>query len=287
MQFKNVLAVCALALAGANALSPNESAKFCYKNKGTFVDSRGYLDDDRFACFLPAKNASESNGYCLTYNNVFGCYTHGNMDYCDRTSSEYNQRGCGISFGALVDHAYMDKLKHQNSRDYCYQQNGSIFLEGSIGNPVDTRFACLLPYQKGDENTKYCGKLGRQTVCYTPEYGNMHICDPQRKYFNKTDCAADIGKLYKYLVAEDEKHQYSSIECNNKNGLFLENTTQRWDRRFACLLPGSSSTEKYCASINGKSGCYAKEYSNMNVCDKSTPEFDAKGCALGLGYLSS
>jgi len=377
MQFKSVLAICALAFVGAKAVDKTESAEFCYENKGTFVDSRGNPEDDRFACFLPAKNASESNGYCFTFNDVLGCYTHGNMDYCDRTSSEYNQRGCGISFGALVNTAYTDKQNHQNSKDYCYQQNGSIFLEGSMAdtrfacllpyrkgdektkycgkfgterfcytpengnmhycNPQnkyynsescaedlsylyyhdyvaqhekheysvivcdnndglfldnqteasDKRFACLLPYQEGDENTKYCGKYGSERFCYTPEYGNLPFCDAEKKYFDKENCAQNLGYLYYHgYVAENEKHQYSRIVCDNNDGIFLDNPDQPSDKRFACLLPGNS-TDAYCATINGKTGCYAKEYSNMNVCDKSSKEFNAKGCALGLEALSS
>jgi len=286
MQLKSVLAICALAFAGANAVNPTQSAQYCYEHKGTFLDSRGYPDDDRFACFLPHKNGDENNAYCLTYNGLYGCYTpgYGNMDYCDRHSSEFHNRGCGLGFGALLDHAYMDDQKHHNSKDYCYKQNGSIFLEGSMISPIDTRFACLLPYKKGDENTKYCGKLGGKRVCYNPEYGNVHACDKETKYYNSRGCAKAIGNLYRGMVAEDEKHENSRVICDNKGGLFLDNPIENWDRRFACFLPERNGN--FCSGFGDFSGCYAPEYSNMNVCDKTTPEFNTKGCSLGLGYLS-
>jgi len=289
MQLKSVLAVCALALVGANAADSTQSAQYCYEHKGTFLDSRGYPDDDRFACFLPHKNGDENNAYCLTYNGLYGCYTpgYGNMDYCDRHSSEFHNRGCGLGLGALLDHVYMDDQNRQKSRDYCYKQKGSIFLEGSMGSPYDFRYACLLPHKEGDGNTKFCGGYDGQDVCYTPGYGNMVYCDKQSKYFNSRGCALGIGNLYDSMVLEDRKHNSSRTACKRKNGLFLDNPTDRSDRRFACLLPERSNSQKYCATINGKSGCYAPQYSNMNVCDKSSPEFHSRGCALGLSYLAN
>jgi hypothetical protein len=286
MNFKSVLALCALALVGANAADPTESAKYCYQNKGTFVDSRGIPDDDRFACVLPHKPGDENNGYCLTYNDVYECYTpgYGNMDYCDRHSSEFHNRGCGLGLGALLDHAYMDNKKHQESRDYCYKQKGSMFFEGFEGSPIDFRYACLLPYKEGDGNTKNCGSFGGHHVCYIPEHGNMPYCDRKSKYFNSRGCALGLGALYNVMVSADKRHNSSRTACLNKGGLFLENKTERRDRRYSCFLP-ERRNNTFCNSIDDFSGCYAKEYSNMNVCDKSTPEYNIKGCALGLGYL--
>jgi len=289
MNLKSILAFCALALVGANAADANQSAQYCYDKKGMFLDSRGYPDDTRFACLLPYKNGDENSKYCVTYGGQHVCYTpkYGNMNVCDLKSKEYHSRGCALGLGYLYDNAYMDDKRHQESRDYCYKQNGSMFLEGVMHSPLDKRFACLLPYKKGDENKKYCVVYGGQHVCYTPEYGNVYVCDVKSTYYNGRGCALGLGYLYDSMVNEDNKHNSSRTTCKRKNGLFLDNPTDRSDRRFACLLPGKSTTTKYCASINGKSGCYAKEYSNMNVCDMSSPEFHSRGCALGLGYLSN
>jgi len=289
MQLKSVLAFCALALVGANAVDSSQSAQYCYDHKGMYLDSRGFSDDTRFACLLPYKNGDENSKYCVNYGGQHVCYTpkYGNMSVCDLKSKDFHSRGCALGLGYLYDNAYMDDQKHQSSRDYCYKQKGSMFLEGTMSSPTDTRFACLLPYKNGDEKTKNCVVYGGQHVCYTQEYSNMIYCDLKSSYYHGRGCALSLGYLYDAMVAEDNKHNSSRTACKRKNGLFLENTTERWDRRFACLLPERANNNKYCASINGKSGCYAPQYSNMNICDMSTPEFHSRGCALGLGYLSS
>jgi len=286
MQLKNIISVCVLALAGVQAADRTQSAQYCYNKKGMFLEARSDPSDSRFACLLPKKNGDEKTKYCVTYDGFSGCYAanYGNINYCKVNTKDYNGRGCALGLGYLYDSIKADDNKHESSRIACYKVNGSMFLEGTMDSPIDKRFACLLPKKKNDEKTKYCVTYDNKSVCYAPEYGNIAYCDLKDKNYHGRGCALGLGYLYDALKAEDKRHASSKTACKNKKGIFFDNPNDRSDRRFACLLPGNSSN-KYCATFDGKSGCYAKEYGNMPFCDMSSPEYNSRGCMLGLGYL--
>jgi len=291
MNLKGLLSVLAVALVSVEAADRTESATYCYNKKGMFLENRTDPTDTRFACLLPQTSSTNCNAYyCVNYGGRDLYYNpkYGNMEVCNKKSSQNHARGCALGMGYLYDSVYYDDQNYQKSNENCYKKNGSMFLYGQVNNPpIDHRYACLLPRTKNTNcNKYYCVNYGGKDLYYEPSMGNISYCDLSSTFSHGRGCALGLGYLYDSLVQEDNKHTSSKKTCLQKKGFFLDNPNERWDRRFACMLPGSSNN-KYCVTFRGKSGCYAKEYSNMNVCDTASPEYNGRGCALGLGYLET
>eukprot|EP00833_Pecoramyces_ruminatium_P004708 jgi/Orpsp1_1/1178740/evm.model.c7180000066547.1 len=268
MNVKNILTVCALILAAANA-DKTESSKACLQKKGIFLEARNDPSDTRYACLSKKKHGDERKKYCVNFDGKKLCYNPklGNMKYCDLKSKEFNGRSCSLSLGYLYDMVKFDDQKHKSSKQSCVQNNG-VFLE-SINDPTDKRFACLLPKNNGDERSKYCATFNNKDLCYAPHLGNIAYCELNNKNYNSRGCALGLGYLWDMSNFENQgndsnKKESSKNTCQQKHGYFLENANDSSDNRYACLLPKNNGDEKtkYCATFNNKDLCYASDLSN-------------------------
>jgi len=287
MQLKSILAVCALALVGVSADTRTDSSRACNKKNGLFLEARDDPSDTRYACLVPQQYGDENSKYCVTYDDMPLCYepSLGNINYCVLNHKEYNSRGCALGLGYLYDMVKFDDQKHQSSKTTCKQKKG-YFLENTH-DITDNRFACLLKKKRGDERTKYCVTYDGISLCYQPDLGNISYCDSSNKNYHSRGCALGLGYLWDMLKFENEKRENCRSTCTKKGGYLLENTQDKNDERFACLLPEKNGDEqtKYCVTYDDIPLCYEPELGNIDYCDKSSLEFNSRGCALGLSYL--
>eukprot|EP00833_Pecoramyces_ruminatium_P006540 jgi/Orpsp1_1/1180572/evm.model.c7180000073952.1 len=283
MNVKNILTVCALILAAANA-DKTESSKACLQKKGIFLEARNDPSDTRYACLSKKKHGDERKKYCVNFDGKKLCYNPklGNMNYCDLKSKEFNGRSCSLSLGYLYDMVKFDDQKHKSSKQSCVQNNG-VFLE-RINDPTDKRFACLLPKNNGDERSKYCATFNNKDLCYAPDFGNIAYCELNNKNYNSRGCALGLGYLWDMSNIDKESIKNT---CQQKNGYFLENTSDPSDNKYACLLPKNNGDEKtkYCVNYDNKDLCYAPELGNLSYCDLTSSERNGRECAVVLTYL--
>jgi len=290
MHYKSLLSLALLAIASVKA-DKDSSRTQCLKKNGMFLENPSDVTDERYACFLPASNYSDKTKYfCGTTNDFYGCYekTLGNMSYCDKSSKEFNSKGCHLGTDYLSNMIYFERQRHQEAKDNCKIEGGQFFEAIS---PNDFRYACFLPRSSfSNTSNLFCGGYDGFEGCYAKQYGNMNYCDKSSKEFHSRGCALGVGYLQTETRNADlEKKQKSKKTCQQKHGIWFANEEESNDNRFACFLPRSSlgnSNNLFCGSYNGYSGCYAKDLGNMDYCDMSSKQFNSRGCALSMYYLS-
>jgi len=170
------------------------------------------------------------------------------------------------------------------SGQYCLQNNG-MFLQGMDSS--DTRYACLAPYKNGDENTKYCVVFDGKHLCYDPNYGNINSCKVNSWEYNGRGCSLGLGYLHTQYTNYNNAKSAAKTKCNRSKGVFLEPKNDPSDTRYGCMLfnaPGDENT-KYCGVFNGYHLCYAPELGNIEFCNRSSSQYNSRGCAMSLSYL--
>eukprot|EP00833_Pecoramyces_ruminatium_P006049 jgi/Orpsp1_1/1180081/evm.model.c7180000072107.1 len=246
MNVKNILTVCALILAAANA-DKTESSKACLQKKGIFLEARNDPSDTRYACLSKKKHGDERKKYCVNFDGKNLCYNPklGNMNYCDLKNKEFNGRSCSLSLGYLYDMVKFDDQKHKSSKQSCVQNND---------------------------------------LCYAPDFGNIAYCELNNKNYNSRSCALGLGYLWDMSSIDKESIKNT---CQQKNGYFLENTSDPSDNKYACLLPKNNGDEKtkYCVNYDNKDLCYAPELGNLSYCDLTSSERNGRECAVVLTHL--
>jgi hypothetical protein len=289
MNFKNLLALCVLAVAAVKADDRTKSHKACVRKNGIFIEDVADPNNNNYGCLLPEEEGDKYWKYCVGYDGMNLCYTpeYGNMDVCVNWSDKFNSRGCAMGLWALYDAQKKNQEKLDSSKKTCYKTSGSIFIEAVGDENVDKRFACLTPQKSGDSGKYYCVGYDGKNLCYRPELGNITYCDLKSKDYHSRGCALGLGYLYDAVKLDLQKRQKSEKICKQKNGIMLKSDDNSSDRRFACLLPEQSGDNqvKYCVGFGGKNVCYDQQYGNMPYCDLKGDQFHSRGCALSLGYL--
>ncbi|ORX65142.1 hypothetical protein BCR32DRAFT_286657 [Anaeromyces robustus] len=287
MNLKSIFTICALALVSVRAEDRSTCNRKCIKQNGFFIEARDDPSDNRYGCLLPKKNGDERSKYCVNYGNNDLCYepSLGNINTCVYYNREFNGRGCAMSLYYLYNNIINDDKKYNLSKNTCYQKNGMFLVNDH--DSTDHRFACLLPEKSGDSKTKYCVNYDNRDLCYQKDLGNLSYCILNDKNFHSRGCALSLGALYSTIKSDERKRDLSRATCIKRNGYYLENTQTPSDTRFSCLLPektGDSQT-KHCVNYDSKDLCYEPDLGNMNYCVLNDPDYNSRGCALGLSAL--
>jgi len=285
MYLKSILAVCALALVGVNADARTDAHRNCIKKNGIFLEARDDPSDTRYGCLTSMRDGDGWSKYCVNYDGSDLCYepSLGNINYCVYNHREYNGRGCALSLSALWSSIKNDDKKYESTKKACPRKKG-YFLENNH-DLTDKRFACLTP-NNGNTRNKYCVTYDDIAMCYEPNLGNISYCDSNNKNYHGRGCAMGLSYLWNVKKDDDQKRELSRATCIKRSGWYLENTSDKTDTRFACLQDYSRAENRdYCVTYDDNHICYTNRLSNIDYCEKNHPDFNSRGCALGLSYL--
>jgi len=287
MHFKSLLSLGLLVIASVSA-DKSSSRTACNKKKGYFLESPTEPNNNVYICLLPY-NSNVDKGYCAYINGFDGCYerTLSNVNFCNKSSNEFNSRGCANVISNYSSMMYQEQQRHDNAYVNCFQKGGKFF---HTKEPNDFRYACLLPESSVTvTRNKYCGSFGGYAGCYERTLSNISFCDGNSSEYNSRGCAMTLGYLYSDSNrAEQNRKQEHKSACSKKKGKFLENTDDVNDNRHACLVATSSlgnANQYICGSYGGFYSCYIPELSNIDYCDKSSKLLNGRGCAYALDFL--